>query len=136
MCGIVGTASTRAIAARAWLANGATALRHRGPDDAGEWWSADARVGLAHRRLAIIDLSPAGHQPMRSADGALTIVFNGEIYNFLDLRRDLEARGHAFVSHSDTEVILAAYREWGEQCPERLNGMFAFAIFDAAAEKL
>jgi asparagine synthase (glutamine-hydrolysing) len=104
---------------------------HRGPDDAGEWWSADGRVGLAQRRLSIIDLSPAGHQPMHDASGALSIVFNGEIYNFSDLRDELTAKGHCFRSHSDTEVILAAYREWGSECLARFNGMFAFALFDA-----
>lgn len=106
-------------------------MRHRGPDDAGEHWSEDGRVGFAHRRLAIIDLSPAGHQPMRSADAALCIVFNGEIYNFRELRRELEALGHGFHSTSDTEVVLAAYRQWGEDCVRRLHGMFAFAIHDA-----
>lgn len=78
-------------------------MSHRGPDDAGEWWSSDGRVGLAHRRLSIIDLSPSGHQPMRDASGELCIVFNGEIYNFADLRRELASKGHAFRSHSDTE---------------------------------
>ena len=118
-------------AQRAWLAIGRDAMTHRGPDDAGEWWSADGRVGLAQRRLAIIDLSPAGHQPMHDAAGTLSIVFNGEVYNFADLRDELIAKGHDFRSHSDTEVILAAYREWGTECLARFNGMFAFALFDA-----
>lgn len=131
MCGIVGIASTTSLAQRAWLAIGRDAMTHRGPDDAGEWWSADGRVGLAQRRLSIIDLSTAGHQPMHDASGALSIVFNGEIYNFADLRDELIAKGHGFRSHSDTEVILAAYREWGTQCLARLNGMFAFALYDA-----
>ena len=130
MCGIVGIVSNTPQAQRLWLAIGRDAMTHRGPDDAGEWWSADGRVGLAHRRLAIIDLSLAGHQPMHDASGALTIIFNGEIYNFADLRNELVAKGHAFRSHSDTEVILAAYREWGTECLGRLNGMFAFALFD------
>jgi asparagine synthase (glutamine-hydrolysing) len=107
-------------------------MRHRGPDDAGIWRSPDAAVGLAHRRLSIIDLSSAGHQPMADATGCLQIVFNGEIYNFARLRRDLEARGHSFRSASDTEVILAAYREWGTDCLRHLNGMFAFALYDAS----
>ena len=131
MCGIVGIVSKVAQTQRAWLAVGRDTMTHRGPDDAGEWWSADGRVGLAHRRLSIIDLSPAGHQPMHDASGALSIVFNGEIYNFADLRDELIAKGHGFQSHSDTEVILAAYREWGTQCLARLNGMFAFALYDA-----
>lgn len=130
MCGIVGIVSSTPQAQRAWLAIGRDAMTHRGPDDAGEWWSADGRVGLAQRRLAIIDLSLAGHQPMHDAYGALSIVFNGEIYNFADLRGELIAKGHSFRSHSDTEVILAAYREWGAACLDRFNGMFAFALFD------
>lgn len=131
MCGIVGIVSNTPQAQRAWLAIGRDAMTHRGPDDAGEWWSGDGRVGLAQRRLAIIDLSPAGHQPMHDASGTLSIVFNGEIYNFADLRAELIVKGHSFRSHSDTEVILAAYREWGTQCLARFNGMFAFALFDA-----
>src|ERR1035437_4552334 len=136
MCGIIGVASRTAVSERGWLALGRDVLRHRGPDDAGEWWSADACVGLGHRRLAIIDLSPAGHQPMQDAGGGLCIVFNGEIYNFADLRQELIAKGHAFRSHSDTEVILAAYREWGTDCLSRLNGMFAFALHDSRRRQL
>jgi len=131
MCGIVGIVSTTPQHLRTWLAIGRDAMTHRGPDDAGEWWSADGRVGLAQRRLSIIDLSPAGHQPMHDASGALSIVFNGEIYNFSALRDELIAKGHGFLSRSDTEVILAAYREWGTECLARFNGMFAFALFDA-----
>lgn len=132
MCGIVGIVSNTPQTQRAWLAIGRDAMTHRGPDDAGEWWSADGRVGLAQRRLSIIDLSPAGHQPMHDVLGtALSIVFNGEIYNFTDLRVELIAKGYSFKSHSDTEVILAAYREWGTECLSRFNGMFAFALYDA-----
>src|SRR2546423_14752741 len=94
-------------------------LRHRGPDDDGVWISPDGRVGLGHRRLSIIDLSPAGHQPMKSADGRLGISFNGEIYNFQRLREELEALGHIFPTATDTEVILVAYREWGLHCPKK-----------------
>jgi asparagine synthase (glutamine-hydrolysing) len=131
MCGIVGIVSNTPQTQRAWLTIGRDAMTHRGPDDAGEWWSTDGRVGLAQRRLAIIDLSPAGHQPMHDASGTLTIVFNGEIYNFADLRDELISKGHGFRSNSDTEVIVAAYREWGTECLARFNGMFAFALFDA-----
>ena len=88
-------------------------------------------MGLAHRRLAIIDLSAAGHQPMHDSTGELCIVFNGEIYNFTDLREELAAGGHVFRSRTDTEVILAAYRQWGADCVTRFNGMFAFALYDA-----
>ena len=98
------------------LARMADAIAHRGPDDAGEWLSPDGNVGLAHRRLAIIDLSSLGHQPMFDASGTVVIVFNGEIYNFQELRAELEAKGHAFVTTGDTEVLLAAWLEWGPKC--------------------
>lgn len=136
MCGIVGIATTAPQSDRAWLATARDTLTHRGPDDAGEWWSDCGRVGLAHRRLSILDLSPLGHQPMRRADAGLSIVFNGEIYNFAELRRELEQFGHGFRSHSDTEVLLAAYAQWGTECLARLNGMFAFAIYDAPRQRL
>ena len=136
MCGIIGIAAQSPVADRSWLSRGREALHHRGPDDAGEWWSADACVGVGHRRLAIIDLSPAGHQPMQDAETGLCIVFNGEIYNFPELRRELIAKGHTFRTHSDTEVILAAYHEWGTDCLSRLNGMFAFAIYDSRRRQL
>src|SRR6516225_10862011 len=118
MCGIIGIASTTSVADRSWLVAGRDAMRHRGPDSCGEFWSADGCVGLGHRRLAIIDLSAAGQQPMADASGLLRIVLNGEIYNFTDLRRELAGKGHVFRSHSDTEVLLAAYREWGTACLE------------------
>ncbi len=130
MCGIVGIASKVPIVHRDWLADGRDALTHRGPDDAGEWWSGDGRVGLAHRRLSVIDLSVAGHQPMTDVSRTHAVVFNGEIYNFTELRAELAEMGHVFRSHSDTEVILAAYREWGMDCLSRMNGMFAFALYD------
>ncbi len=136
MCGIVGIASQTPVSEQAWLATGRDTMHHRGPDDAGEWWSADVCVGFGHRRLAIIDLSPAGHQPMQDANGELCIVFNGEIYNFPELRRELATKGQTFRSHSDTEVILAAYREWGTDCLSRLNGMFAFALYDGRQRQL
>jgi asparagine synthase (glutamine-hydrolysing) len=131
MCGLVGIVSARAVSYRAWLAVGRDAMHHRGPDDAGEWWAECGRVGLAHRRLSIVDLSPAGHQPMQDATGQLTIVFNGEIYNFAELQKELAKKGVVFRSNSDTEVLLAAYREWGVDCLLHLNGMFVFALHDA-----
>lgn len=136
MCGIIGIASRNGVLGRAWLAEGRDAMSHRGPDGFGEWWSPDGRVGLAHRRLAIIDLSEGGRQPMRDDAGDLCIAFNGEIYNFLELREELQARGAIFRSHSDTEVILAAYRQWGTDAVNRLNGMFAFALYDGRKETL
>jgi asparagine synthase (glutamine-hydrolysing) len=105
-------------------------LAHRGPDGEGVWTAPG--VGLGHRRLAIIDLSAAADQPMSSHDGRLTIVFNGEIYNFQAVRAELEARGHGFRTQGDTEVILAAWQEWGPASVDRLDGMFAFALHDAA----
>lgn len=136
MCGIIGIASPSPVSNRDWLPAGRDAMIHRGPDDAGEWWSADGCVGLAQRRLAIIDLSPAGHMPMLDATRELCIVFNGEIYNYLDLRRELAAQGHTFHSQSDTEVLLAAYREWGTGCLPHLNGMFTFALYDSRQRQL
>ena len=109
-------------------------IAHRGPDDAGVY--VDGHAGLGHRRLSIVDLSPAGHQPMPSADGSLWIVFNGEIYNHEALRDELVAHGHDFRSGTDTEVILAAYRQWGEACVQRFEGMWAFAIWEPARQRL
>src|SRR5687768_13639977 len=135
MCGIVGVATPRPDGF-AWLANACTSIKHRGPDDSGVWRSADGNVAFAHQRLSIIDLSDLAHQPMHSADGQLSITFNVEIYNFKELRSELIAAGHAFRSQSDTEVVLAAYRQWGTECLARLNGMFAFGLFDAMQRRL
>ena len=140
MCGIAGFISTRVnIGLELTLRSMAKAIAHRGPDDEGflETTTGDGRyrVGLAHRRLSIIDLS-AGHQPLSNEDGSLQIVFNGEIYNFHELRSELEAKGHLFATNSDTETIVHAYEEWGDDCVVRLRGMFAFAIWDARRERL
>ncbi len=105
-------------------------IAHRGPDDAGVWWAPDRRLWLAQRRLAVIDLSPGGSQPMHDRSGRLHLVFNGEIYNHRQLRKELAGLGHRFRSSSDTEVLLEAYVEWGVDCLSRLNGMFAFALYD------
>ena len=109
-------------------------LRHRGPDDQGVWH--DGLCGLAHARLSIIDLSPAGHQPMSCPDGRVWISYNGEIYNFIELRAELEAKGYLFRSRSDTEVIIYGYLAWGERVFSRLRGMFAIALWDKAERKL
>jgi len=109
-------------------------IAHRGPD--GDGLRVDGFAGLGHRRLAIIDLSPAGQQPMTTGSGDVWITFNGEIYNFLELRRDLESRGYRFRSRTDTEVLLTMYLEFGVECLSRLRGMFAFAIWDSARRRL
>ena len=136
MCGIAGRLNFRSgRPVDANVIRGMTELlAHRGPD--GQGVMVDGPVGLGHRRLAIIDLSDAAGQPMRADDAPVWIVFNGEIYNFLDIRRELEGRGVCFRTRSDTEVLLAAYREWGAGCLERLRGMFAFAVWDASKRTL
>ena len=135
MCGIVGRLNFDGspIPVRE-LTSARDRLVNRGPDGAGTW--TDGPVGLAHRRLSILDLTDRGSQPMRSTDGALAITFNGEIYNFLELREELSKAGHCFTTHTDTEVILAAYREWGTDCLQRFNGMFAFGLWDARRQRL
>ncbi|TXT52989.1 MAG: asparagine synthase glutamine-hydrolyzing [Limisphaerales bacterium] len=132
MCGIAGILTPRPDTGEIHtpLARMLAALRHRGPDDAGTFRSAAGHAALAHARLSILDLSPAGHQPMSTPDGRLTIVFNGEIYNFQELRQPLVERGVVFRSNSDTEVILRAYEAYGAACVEKLRGMFAFALWD------
>jgi len=110
------------------------AIAHRGPDGEGQF--VDGAVGLGHRRLAIIDLSPAGHQPMTTADGRYVLTYNGEVYNFQELRVELEALGHRFHSRTDSEVVLAAFAEWGSAAIRRFNGMFAFAIWDRVSRRL
>ncbi|MCB1608960.1 MAG: asparagine synthetase B, partial [Xanthomonadales bacterium] len=130
MCGLAGVAAITEGAAPSHdaLRRVRDHMRARGPDGSGEWWSADGRVGLAHRRLAIIDLSDRGLQPMH--EGPLSIVFNGEIYNYQTLRSELEADGEVFASDSDTEVLLKLYRREGVALFHRIRGMYAFAIWD------
>ncbi len=139
MCGIVGfwSPSVAAEAAPALLTRMEQALRHRGPDDEGVWHDAPSGVGFGHRRLSIVDLSPLGHQPMSSASGRYTICFNGEVYNWAPLMEELRGAGVTFRGHSDTEVMLAAFEQWGiEQSVRRFIGMFAFAVWDAQAQRL
>lgn len=135
MCGIVGILQLDGAPVSEHLLEDMTnTLVHRGPDGAGVF--TDENVGLGHRRLAIIDLSQAGAQPMHTRDGRYIITFNGAIYNFRELRIELEAAGYKFRSQSDTEVLLNAYSEWGERCIDRFNGMFAFAIWDRSERRL
>lgn len=139
MCGIAGFWTLGGLGrdAESVLRSMTDAVTHRGPDDAGVWLDADTGVALGHRRLSILDLSALGHQPMQSADGRYLIVFNGEIYNFGELRRELEALGHAFRGHSDTEVMLAAFVAWGVMpAVQRMAGQFAFALWDRQARLL
>ena len=135
MCGIAGifdTQSKREID-QALLVRMNQAQHHRGPDETG--LHAEPGIGLAHKRLSIIDLS-SGHQPLFNEDGSVVVVFNGEIYNFVELMPELQALGHTFRTHCDTEVIVHAWEQWGEQCVERFRGMFAFALWDRNKQTL
>lgn len=141
MCGIVGAISLGNSAFQItenYITRMRDTMRHRGPDGAGTWVSADGKVGLGHRRLAIIDLSNAAAQPMCNRDRSLWITFNGEIYNHAEIRRELEHKGHRVwkTDHSDTEVVLRAFEEWGIDCLKRFRGMFAFAIWDDRKREL
>ncbi|MBM3145493.1 MAG: asparagine synthase (glutamine-hydrolyzing) [Chloroflexi bacterium] len=135
MCGITGIFNLNGAPVSAVTLRKMTdALAHRGPD--GEGFYTDSFIGLGHRRLAIIDLSPAGHQPMITRDGQFVIVYNGEVYNFQELRLELEALGYQFHSRTDSEVVLYAYAEWREKALEKFNGMYAFAIWDRQRQEL
>jgi asparagine synthase (glutamine-hydrolysing) len=137
MCGIAGIVNLRGNAVEPAEISRLTGLiAHRGPFGEGTWFSADRTLAFGHRRLAIIDPGVGGYQPMLSAEGRYVIVYNGEIYNFLELRRELEARGAVFRSQSDTEVILAAWEAWREDMLPRFNGMWALAIFDTSTREL
>jgi asparagine synthase (glutamine-hydrolysing) len=132
MCGIIGCLRYSNFFPLSSLA--LNYLHHRGPDDQGIW--KDENINLGHTRLSILDLSPLGHQPMMSLGKRFCITFNGEIYNYLELRQELEAKGFSFRGNSDTEVLLAAFEAWGNQCLARLRGMFAFAIWDRHTKSL
>src|ERR1700761_2612476 len=138
MCGVCGIVATSGgfPASAAIVAAMRDSMLHRGPDDGGVWCSHDRRVALAHRRLSIVDLSPAGKQPMGNEDGTIWITYNGEIYNHSVLRAELEAKGHVYRSQTDTETIVHLYEEEGPACVERLQGMFAFAIWDSRRREL
>ncbi len=137
MCGICGYIGPETITEeQLWKMN--NTMHHRGPDDGGVWQCSvrGREVGLAQRRLSILDLSALGHQPMLSADGRYVVVYNGEIYNFMELRASLERLGYVFRSNCDTEVILYAYAEWGDDMFARFNGMFAIALYDKEQDRL
>jgi len=136
MCGIVGFINKHNQVSPEILINMRDTMIHRGPDDSGVFISNNKKVGLGHRRLSILDLSEKGRQPMSNRDGNLWITYNGEIYNFKIIRKNLEQRGHIFKSDTDTEIILHAYEEYGRQCLDLFEGMFAFAIFDEKRNSL
>lgn len=119
-----------------WIQDANTFLKHRGPDDQGIYSDRENFVYLGHRRLSILDVSTLGHQPMETTDGSLCVTYNGEIYNFLEIKEELYARGYSFRSKSDTEVLLYAYQEWGIDCISKFNGMFAFGLWDRTNKKL
>lgn len=141
MCGIAGfldpSCSSSTDTIKNLIERMTDVILHRGPDDSGSWMDAENGIALGFRRLSIIDLSPAGHQPMASADGRYIIIFNGEVYNFNKLRNELAGLGHTFRGHSDTEVMLASICQWGIQAAvQRFNGMFAFALWDRREHSL
>lgn len=136
MCGIVGIFKFKESILTDHIAAMLDVFPYRGPDDKGYWVNADKSVALGHRRLSIIDPSPAGHQPMIDENYGLVITFNGEIYNYIEIRKELENYGHVFRTKTDTEVILKAYLQWGEHCLQRFNGMFAFAIWNERSRVL
>ena len=136
MCGIVAYYSVRHALAQAELDVMTDCLSHRGPDDRGTWLSAEGLVGMGHRRLSILDTSSAGRQPMSHGNGRYWITYNGEIYNFLELRDELQGLGHSFRTNCDTEVLLAAFAQWGRDCLRRLRGMFAFVLWDRQEHRL
>jgi len=135
MCGVAGVLNLDGSAASPIALRRMTdAIAHRGPDGEGHY--TDGPLGLGHRRLAIIDLTPGGRQPMATTDGRYVVSYNGELYNFQELRIELQALGHQFRSRSDTEVLLAAWAQWGAKALDRFNGMFAFALWDRQAREL
>src|ERR1700733_9037285 len=141
MCCIFGIVAHNARVPEGVLERGTRSLAHRGPDDSGTILMRDStdsavEIGLGNRRLAILDLSPLGHQPMQDSETGNWIVYNGEIYNFREVRSKLEAEGVRFRSQSDTEVLLRAYGRWDEGCLAHLRGMFAFAIWGARRQRL
>jgi len=136
MCGIVGIWSNNNRIDPSILISMRDALTYRGPDDSGFYIDKEHNIGLAHRRLSILDLSERGHQPMSNDDGSIWITYNGEVYNFKEIRGELISKGYSFKSNSDTEVLVKAYQEWGLDCVDKFIGMFAFAIWDRNEKKL
>ena len=138
MCGIVGIVGQIAVPLERAVLEMRDVFPYRGPDAKGLWTSAQdgVGVGLGHRRLSILDVSDAGTQPMHNTEGGLHVVYNGEVYNYLELREELQGKGYTFRSKTDTEVLLAAFQHWGPECLQRFNGMWAIAIWDDKARSL
>ena len=136
MCGIAGVKAVNRPVSEPLLVAMRDSFSYRGPDDKGLWIEPEQGIGFGHRRLSIIDPTPCGRQPMVDVDSGCRIVFNGEIYNYIEIREVLEKKGIGFSTHTDTEVILKAYREYGQDCLNHFNGMFAFAIWDAAKKEI
>ena len=134
MCAIIGVFGKK-LPSREQFIKARDTMTHRGPDDAGLYYAPAEGVALGHRRLSIIDLSDAGHQPFMSSDGRFVLVFNGEIYNYREIKEELKYF-YNFKTQTDTEVLLASYAQWGIGCLKKLNGMFAFAILDKREKKL
>lgn len=135
MCGIIGLISPCPVSEENFK-KARDRLIHRGPDDAGLWFNNEKTVALGHRRLSIIDLSSAGHQPMCNENQSVWLVYNGEIYNFKEIREELIKKGHSFKSQTDSEVVIHSYEEWGTDCLKKFNGMFAFALWDKMKNQL
>ncbi len=135
MCGIAGIVSNKDIIDKDWLEKASSKIIHRGPDSFGYWWADSGNIGFAHRRLSIIDLSSNGHQPMLDKGKNIVITYNGEIYNFKELRSELIKQGYIFFSKTDTEVIINSYKHWGVNCFDKFDGMFAIALFDKRSNK-
>ena len=137
MCGICGYVNKKMLK-KGILSEMNDTMYHRGPNDSGVWEQEveDFSVGMAHRRLSILDLSELGHQPMLSSNEDVIVVFNGEIYNYKEIKEELQKKKYSFQSNCDTEVIIAAYQEWGYECFDKFNGMFAIAIYDVERKQL
>jgi len=136
MCGIVGILDHRKKIDKFLLAAMSDSLKYRGPDDSGIWINEEKNMGMGHRRLSIIDLSRAGRQPMTDYSKKICITYNGEIYNFKEIKKELIGKGYKFISKTDTEVIINAYKEWGIKCLKKFNGMFSFGIYDDKNKKI
>jgi len=136
MCGILGIVGKEFAQNNNWIKENITKISHRGPDDRGIWNSSDQLVCFGHTRLSILDLSSKNHQPLIDEERKVSLIFNGEIYNYLDLRTQLENLGHRFKTNGDTEILLKSYIQWKEESFKKIEGMFAFSICDERIKKV